>query len=473
MPRAHGLNVVLLVVDSLRATSLWFAGRTAVARTPFLEQLDRATISFRRAYAAECWTLPSHCSMFTGLLPSQHAAHFQTMAYSKANPTVAEILGRAGFHTEVVTRNFIFDGTIPGITRGFQKSTRLLSELGALNPFSWILTLSKPRSRRLMRSTGFFHPRHRESREFLTAYTRGLMPSDRLSLTYLLQQMTEMRRRSQPYFLFCNLYDVHWPYPPRLQSVLQSWRSVSGVIENIAFPVVVPSVGSHGYLRDGFHVSDWTRHLLRLRYIAAIELMDEKLRVFYEAAKSTGLLDDTLLIVTSDHGEAFGEHGLYLHDGSVYDTHLHVPLWIHHPDLPAQQVDDVVSTRDLFGVMTAVAESGTIAGSLLSPAYREAHPVALAEHFYYPYVAGISPRYAQNIAAAISGTRKVIVRTETAQEYSLDADPDESSPAATSVERFAAACRRQAGDTEAVRTALDHLRSWPETHGRQVRAEAE
>ena len=50
--------------------------------------------------------------------------------------------------------------------------------------------------------------------------------------------------------------------------------------------------------------------------------------------------DDKLLIVTSDHGEAFGEHGLYLHDASVYDTHLHVPLWVRHPERPPEVVNE-------------------------------------------------------------------------------------------------------------------------------------
>ena len=65
---------------------------------------------------------PTHLSLFTGLLPSEHGAHFQTMAYARTAPTIAEILGAAGYHTELVTRNFVFDGTIPGLTRGFQRS---------------------------------------------------------------------------------------------------------------------------------------------------------------------------------------------------------------------------------------------------------------------------------------------------------------------------------------------------------------
>ena len=102
---AHGgvdMNVVLLVVDSLRACSLR-EGATDRPRTPFMDALARDTVCFRRAYATECWTLPTHLSMFTGLLPSEHGAHFQTMAYGGGTPTVAETCARAGYHTEVMS----------------------------------------------------------------------------------------------------------------------------------------------------------------------------------------------------------------------------------------------------------------------------------------------------------------------------------------------------------------------------------
>jgi arylsulfatase A-like enzyme len=71
------MNVLLLVVDSLRLRSLFGDGG---ARTPFLARLGEEAVYFRRGYATECWTLPSHASMFTGLLPSEHGAHFQTMS---------------------------------------------------------------------------------------------------------------------------------------------------------------------------------------------------------------------------------------------------------------------------------------------------------------------------------------------------------------------------------------------------------
>src|SRR5262245_56997130 len=121
------MNVVLLVIDSLRARSL---GRREFdgPPIPFMERLGRESIRFRQARATECWTLPTHLSIFTGLLPSEHGAHFQTMAYARSRPTLAERFAAAGCHTEVVTRNSLFDGTVLGATRGFQRNTQLLAE---------------------------------------------------------------------------------------------------------------------------------------------------------------------------------------------------------------------------------------------------------------------------------------------------------------------------------------------------------
>jgi hypothetical protein len=93
-------------------------------------------------------------------------------------------------------------------------------------------------------------------------------------------------------------------------------------------PYALGRIGGHRYLQAGFALSRHDRRLLLGRYERAIELMDGKLAAFFSAAAERKLLDETLIIVTSDHGEGFGEHGLYLHDASLYDEHLRVPLWI-------------------------------------------------------------------------------------------------------------------------------------------------
>jgi len=214
--------------------------------------------------------------------------------------------------------------------------------------------------------------------------------------------------------------------------------------------------------------------MLRRRYHRAIELMDAKLASFYADAESAGLLDDTLLVITSDHGEAFGEHGLYCHDASVYETHLRVPLWIRHPALEARRIADVVSTRGLFDVLRAAALGSSLGGTLLDPAARAERPVALAEHFHYPHAAGLLEHYRHDIAAAVVGTRKLIVRPEAALLYDLVADPEEIHPIASSLDEFIALCHRDGAPTAAIAEASMHLQRWgaPRRGGRVYEMQA-
>ena len=451
------MNVLLLVVDSLRAKSLF---RDDGARTPFLSRLRDEVTCFRRAYATECWTLPTHASMFTGLLPSEHGAHFQTMGYAGAAPTIAEILSGIGFDTEVVTRNSIFDGTMPGILRGFRKRTPVFSDRSPWSPLSLMLAASKPRFRRQIRTTGFFHPGQRTNRQFVKEFARSVLPADHLALDYVLERMKEHRRRGQAFFLFSNLYDVHAPYPPCRDSIMPSLWSVSALSENLRMPFVMPCLGAHTYLREGFQLSETNRRMLLSRYIRAIELMDQKLEDFWRSAKAAGLLDDTMVILTSDHGEAFGEHGLYLHDASVYDTHLRVPLWVHHPERQAETIDDVVSTRNLFDLIRAAALGNASDRTLLDANHRARHPVALAEHFHYPHAESMAARYRQNVAAAICGRRKVIVRREGVQLYNLEKDPEEMCPQRGALDDFAEVCRSEGTERDAIGQAMGWLRSW-------------
>jgi hypothetical protein len=453
-------NIVLLVVDSLRARSLVRRGAGGPA-TPFMDGLAERCVTFRRAYATECWTLPSHMSMFTGLLPSQHGAHFQTMAYEQPAPTLAELLSGAGYHTEVITRNSLFDGTVPGSTRGFVTNTRVLAELrNASHPITLALALAKPRLRRLRQRSGFFTVLQRQHRDFITTLVRMGLPADRRLLAVALERMAARRRDGTPYFLFMNLYDVHAPYSPTETSPLRSFRTWTGCAENLRLPVDLPRVSGHMYLRPGFRMSENGRRMLLARYHRAIELMDGKVAWFYEEARRLGLLDDTMLVITSDHGEAFGEHALYFHDASVWGTHLHVPLWIHHPEHPPAVVDEVVSTQQLFGLLRAEGLGVGTAGTILNPAHRAAHPVALAEHFHYPHTEGLLPQYVQNIAAAVVGPHKMIVRREGATLYDLAVDPDETAGERLPIAALEARARADRLPEAAIRAAIAHLRRW-------------
>lgn len=418
-------NILFIVVDSLRADAI------DTEDAPFLSSLQDRMAHFRRAYAAECWTLPSHMSMFTGLLPRQHGAHFGTMSYNSSSPTIAEVLRADGYATEAVTRNFVFDGQIPGVLRGFERITRPLSTVPDWSLAPLFLAAAKPRIRRHLRETGFFHQGHRESVEFVRTFARSLLPADERVLDHLIETMVSHRQQQQPFFLFANLYDVHAPYPPQVDSVLRPWSTWAGMNENLLVPYALAQLGAHRYLCDGFRLPGAVRQLLVDRYRCAVRLMDRKLETFFAEAETRGVLDDTLVVLTSDHGEAFGEHDLYLHDASVYETHLHVPLWIGSADGEGSVIDDIVNTRDLFELFRRFAKSGQDENTedteetILDESYRQRHPYAEADHFHYTKLRDAAPRYRLDQRTIITAAQKFVRRGESFATYNLDEDPAE------------------------------------------------
>ena len=410
--------MILIVVDSLRRD--YWEGCAAV------ESLPRTSWAFRRAYATECWTLPSHLSMFTGLMPSEHGAHFQSMAYRGNAPTIAEVLGAEGYHCEAITRNHVFDGTIPGVCRGFDRVQRPVSPRlpGLVELF---LAAAKPRFRRHLTNTGFFHSQHRSNARFMRDFAAALLPADDRALRVALDTIGEQRAIGRPHFVFANLYDVHAPYPPHAESVLRPWSSIDGMIENLTMPVALAHLGEHRYLRQGFSLSDACRRRLRGRYADAVKISAKRLSEFLSELDCMGVFDDTLVILCSDHGEAFGEHGLYLHDASVYETHVRVPLWIWHPREAGGVVDDVVSLRYLFDLMRRAGCGLDVGqGTILDPAFRRRHAFAAAEHFNYQRLVGVKPEFRRKQLAIIGSRGKVAFRgVGAASFYDLELDRDE------------------------------------------------
>lgn len=408
------MNIVLMVMDSLRRQSIQ-PHNPQRSHTPFFDSFHQEALTFNAAFSAECWTLPSHMSMFSGRMPSEHGAHFAHMAYTQPMPTLAEILNERGYHTEIVTRNSIFDGGVPGITRGFQKNTAILSDKTRFNPGAWMLAMSKARFQRQLMGTGFVSAAQHENLKFLQRFTRAMFPADHLACDYTLEQMTHYRRIGKPYFLFCNLYDVHAPYPPADDSIFLPMNRPRHIVDNIVALQGLSKISLHAYLQQGFSMPDAQRLALLDRYRLAVERMDRTVGRFHAAAEAAGLLDDTLFILVADHGEAFGEHGVYLHDAGLYDENISVPLWIRHPRRGAASIDDVVSTRGLYDVMRCAAGLERESESILDIEYRQRHPIAFAEHFHYPHVQNMAPFYAQNQRAAVTREYKVITRGDRAE----------------------------------------------------------
>lgn len=324
MAAAGSPNVLLIILDTVRAASLSL--HAGPASTPVLDSLAATGIVFDRAVSAAPWTLPSHASIFTGLWPHEHGADWRSPLDDRA-PTLAGVMAGRGYRTGGFVANLVFTSREHGLARGFQVYRDYRRSPGALFR-SASLGQTIATSGVLRRLIGFHEVAGRK---------RGADVNEE----FLAWQE---RSGERPWFAFLNYYDAHEPYVPRppfagrYSSGLPArrfdrqrfWHVEGGIDE---WPGLTPiEVAAE-----------------RAAYEESISGLDADLGALLSALRQRGALENTLVVITSDHGELFGEHGTYTHGNSVYWRTLHVPLvfsWPGHLPVGAR-VGDPVSLRDL------------------------------------------------------------------------------------------------------------------------------
>jgi arylsulfatase A-like enzyme len=359
-------NVVVLIFDTLRPDYLGCYGGDQ--DTPSFDAAADQGVRFENAFSTAPGTPISHASMYTGQYPSDHGVTGQYIDLPKDTPVLADWFRQAGYDTFGITGPSKM-GSDWGYDRGFDELFEPYYDLPA--PTSW---------RNLTRSVvdGRFR------RYFRRQLTRGGREKTRFKFDLL-----EDRIRSEldrPFFALCNFTTVHGPYDPprpyrqarrpdytRPRTFLQQYlQDDPGTIDHP--DIRMDRVASMGtgegvgrYLADPSYLTDAEVELLRDWYAASVAYLDDELArflAFYERE----LADDTVLVLTADHGEQLGERGLWEHSYYLYDETLHVPLVVVGPDLPAERRSELASHVDVFPTLCALAgvdQPGTTAGSSL------------------------------------------------------------------------------------------------------------
>ena len=319
-----GVNVLLIVLDTVRAQSLSVYGYDR-ATTPALEILAAAGTVFERAYATAPWTLPSHASMFTGRWHHELSADWDD-PLDPADPTLAEVLGAAGWATAGFVANTAYASYEHGLDRGFARYEDYRMTPGQVLGSSALGATIGCGNRneagcRLRGPLGLY--------ELL-----GRKPADhvRERFTHWLDGIDAGR----PFFAFLNLFDAHAPYLPPAPF-------------DTAFAQPLPRENPMHFDRPGW---EWTEPRVRAEqnaYDGAIAYIDQQLGLLFNELDRRGRLANTLVIVTSDHGEEFMEHGVMTHANSLYSPALHVPLLLALPGRVPEgaRIQAPVSIRDL------------------------------------------------------------------------------------------------------------------------------
>ncbi len=329
-------NVLLVVLDAARATAFSGYG-SPLNTTPLLDSLAKDGVTFERAFSVAPWTLPSHESMFTGeyQFVGGRSSSFLKRPIDDGKLVLPALFKARGYETAAFVANLHYTGWDAELDRGFVRyvdyprnieQTLRSSSLGQTQT-----------ARRMYSNPSFGGIMRAMSRPDLFVNPK---PSNSIKRA---NQLTDEflawfgARESRPFFVFMNYFDVHEPYSPP------------------------PPFDSR------FPPTAHDRHL----YDGALAFIDQELNRLLRGLSERGALDNTLLIVTADHGELFGEHELTGHHSSLYLDVLHVPLILRFPSRvpPNTRVKGAVSLRDLAATildLTSNPDSLLVPGTSLA-----------------------------------------------------------------------------------------------------------
>ena len=352
----QGPNVVLVVLDTARADHMSAYGYSRPT-TPFLEELAHDATLYENAVSPAPWTLPSHASLFTGQLPSIHGATAEHRWLRDEFSTLAELLQARGYATAGFTNNAVVSHAT-NMQRGFDQFTDVFLEWGPDMGWSgWTEGRRRTIPERLLHQV----------REWSHPADKGATRTNELVGSWLDGWKASSPRR--PFFVFVNLLETHLPYaapPPFEQRFVQGpiRPGIKGLTGEGWFHEAFRLIGQ----KDALNSDDYAQ--LQDLYDAEVAYEDARLRDLVEQLRSRGVLDDTLLVVVSDHGENLGDHGgLVNHVLSFHETLLHVPLIVRRPGhFPAGlRYAPPVSTVSIFA--TILDETRTPAPLNQTPAF--------------------------------------------------------------------------------------------------------
>lgn len=306
-------NVLFIVLDTERAASTSLHGN-ARRTTPFLEELAAGGIWYERAIAPSSWTLPSHAAMFTGKRVRDLAVSWH-VPLAAEHTTIAEVLARRGYATAGFVGNQYYGSDLFGLDQGFGRWEDQPVQAGVVLRHGWLTRRISSHARRVSGN-------HEEL---------GRKNADRVNSDFLAWLA---RSRDLPFFAFLNYFDAHDPYqpPPPFDLIYADSR---------------PRYWFESERVDDHTVQD--RKELQTAYESAIAYLDDRLRSLFASLMGMGVLDNTIVIVTSDHGEVFGENGRMGHGYDLAMPLVHVPLVILTPGRPrsAAIVSEPVELRHL------------------------------------------------------------------------------------------------------------------------------
>lgn len=346
-------NILLVVLDATRADRCTTYGYERPT-TPVLNALAAEGTLFENAFAVAPWTMPSFASLLTGRYPSELGI-YEMRRLTAQLPTLPEVLSAVNYSSMVATNNSWVSESF-GLTRGFQQIIKLWQLIQTQQDLTR-LVLTEIESQgsifnRLMRSIRYGNPLYNIVNIIYGRVCRNRVDYGAKRLNHLTQSWIAVQKK--PWLVVSHYLEAHLEYRPPRKQLLQFVRHL-GIAQQ---------------LLAANQIGVMLRHIAGIQPLSPVEL--ETWSDLYDAElnyqdtclgdllawlRQTGQLDNTVVIVTADHGENLGEHGLLNHQYCLYDTLLHVPLVIRYPAMfPAgQRIKTPVTLLDVFATILAVS----------------------------------------------------------------------------------------------------------------------
>ncbi len=293
-------NILFIVVDTLRADRMSLQGYERET-DPTMKRIASEGVMFENAYASSSWTLTTHASLFTGRWPYEHKAD-GGRDLDETYPTIAEELTARGYRTGAFNGNFETVTSHWGFARGFVHFEDYYQTLPQLAVSSLYGRFAE------------YYILHKVFNMEFSVDRRWAPSVNQSALDWIDQD------NDKPFFVFINYYDVHAPYISPERARFSNLENPGGLVNtdwttaDIYNPKTPEQVQGEIDAYDG-----------------GIYYTDQQIDLLLKELDSRGVLENTIVIITSDHGELFGEHGLWEHHNSLYKPVIHVPLIVWHP----------------------------------------------------------------------------------------------------------------------------------------------
>jgi arylsulfatase A-like enzyme len=361
-------NILLISIDSLRPDHLSAYGY-AKETTPFLTELAGQGMLFRNAFSASNWTGAAVASLLTGRHPTRHGYTNQRYYLDEDVPTLAQMVQAAGYRTACFSNN-LYITPQTGLTRGFAQFfyRGIEQAYDSVAAQQSVLSRSWARVKQALPQT--IKAVARDTLD-LAGGQKSLSRDDGALATEQAVCRWLHDDQDRPFFAFIHYQEPHSPYfPPKPyrnrffpEGWLQQWRYLE--YDHIHY-----YAGKKSFTRRQMD------NFLAL-YDGEICYLDWRLGRLFDYLRAQLLLEDTVVVVTADHGECFGENGYIWHAFNLYDSLIRVPLIVRYPRWFAQAKTDDSLVQSVDIAATLLDGLGLAAGegdgrSFLQPCTREA-----------------------------------------------------------------------------------------------------